>query len=363
MANTTNSSIGDSDYPLFFLTCERINAFVISLENILVAVCLFTHRTKFPKKEFWLQLLCLNIHDLFTGTLILLLSFLRSTLSDELCSILRLVITINELTFLCNILGICIYRLLFLIKSGRFRYGWTAKTTLIQITLSLVICTIYSGVPHILGWKANRNLVECSITELFGTNLQKYGLYMGVGFGLPLIGTDILYAILLFKLQKIFKRRQEYLEETDTDVSPASIYIWKKNVRSQRNAILNQTPKAHSAVKLIQNDSIRLEPFKDIPVGTRKHKTKRVLVYGGEGRDNQKRCIYLIGTILLLLNLSVTLPVGVHLIAIFETSVQLSKVLFQLMILIPMNNSLFNPWMYALQSQAFRQALKENFLC
>ena len=166
MANKTNSSVEYDqyiEYPQIFLTAERIDGLLILIENIIVAVCLFTQRTKFTKKEFWLQIVCLNIHDFFTGVLILLLSYLRSSLTNNACNILWLLITINEMTFLCNILGICIYRVLFLVKSGKFRFGWTVKTTFIQVILSVVICTIYSCVPLIFGWDENLELKECSI--------------------------------------------------------------------------------------------------------------------------------------------------------------------------------------------------------
>ena len=329
MANETNSSGEYVEYPLIFLWCERINAFLILTENLIVAICLFTHRTRFPKKEFWLQLVSLTSHDLFTGVLILLLSYLRSTLINaDTCTILWLFITINEMTFLCNILGICVYRLLFLIKSGRFRFGWTAKTTLTQVTLSLVICTIYSCIPLILGWTEKYELEECSIPQLFGDNLQKYGVYMGTGFGLLLVCTDVLYCVLLYNLHKILKRRQKYHDQTDINSAGAG--------------------------------AIRLLNVRDISHRNRQNRNKHLLVYGGEGRDNQKQGIYLIGAILLWINLSVGAPIGINFIASYETSVQLSKVLFQLMILIPMNNSFFNPWMYALQSRQFRIAMKEN---
>ena len=331
MENKTNSSVEYDqyiEYPQIFLTAERVDGFLILIENIIVAVCLFTQRTKFTKKEFWLQIVCLNIHDFFTGVLILLLSYLRSSLSNNACNILWLIITINEMTFLCNILGICIYRVLFLVKSGRFRFGWTVKTTLIQVILSVVICTIYSCVPLIFGWKENHELEECSIPQLFGSNLQKYGIYMGSGFGLLLVCTDVLYSILLYKLHKILKRRRTYSDRTDT---------------SETSSV-----------------TIRLKTYKGIPASDNRHKRTTVLVYGGDGRDNQKQGSYLIGAILLWINLSIGAPVGVHFLAINVESIQLSKVLFQLMILIPMNNSFFNPWMYAMQSQEFRRAVREN---
>ena len=331
MVNKTNSSLEYdqyTEYPQIFLTAERIDGLLILIENIIVAVCLFTQRTKFTKKEFWLQIVCLNIHDFFTGVLILITSYLRSSLTNNACTILWLLITVNEMTFSCHIFGICIYRVLFLVKSGKFRFGWTVKTTYIQVILSVVICTIYSCVPLTLSWKGNHELKECSIPELFGSNLQKYGIYMGSGFGLILVCTDVLYSILLYKLNKILKRRRTYCDRTDT--SEAS------------------------------SETIRLRRYKGIPASANRHERTTFLVYGGEGRDNQKQGIYLIGAILLWINLSIGAPVSVHFLAINVESIQLSKVFFQLMILIPMNNSFFNPWMYAMQSREFRRAVREN---
>ena len=340
MTNETNSSV---EYTQIFLRCERINAFLILIENIFVAVCLLTHRTNFRKKEFWLQLISLTNHDLFTGILILILSYLRSTLNYNFCTVLWLFITINEMTFLCNILGICIYRLLFLIKPKRFRFNWTTKATLLQFFLSFIICTLYASVPLILGWTEQREIEECSIPQLFGTNLQKYGLYMGFGFGLLLVCTDVLYSILLYKLQKILKKRQNMLDR-----------MGFKHIRS--TAIRPYTYRPGT----IRPSAIRLRTYKDISASNRRNVRTTFLVSSKEGRDNQKQCVYLIGAILLWINLSVGAPIVVHFIAINTTSVQLSKVLFQLMILIPMNNSFFNPWIYALQSREFRRAVKEN---
>ena len=216
MANQTNFSIlDDSGYPPIFLVCERISAFLILIENMIVAVCLFTHRTKFRKKEFWLQLVCLDIHDLFAGITMLVLSYLRFKLNDELlyCSILWLIISANEMALLCNILGICFYRLLFLIKSGRFRCGWTTKMTLVQIIVSLIISIIYSGVPYILNWPEKDQIAECSVPELFRSNRQTFGLYMGIGFFVPLLCTDMLYSTLLCKLRLILKKTTSKDEE------------------------------------------------------------------------------------------------------------------------------------------------------
>ena len=138
MTNQTNfSSQSDDDcYPPIFLTCERINALVILIENIIVAMCLITHRAKFRKKEYWLQLVCLNINDIVSGLLMLLISHLRYSLKNRIiyCSVLWSLISINEMTFLYNVLGVCLYRLLFLLHSGRCRFGWKTKTTILQVS-------------------------------------------------------------------------------------------------------------------------------------------------------------------------------------------------------------------------------------
>ena len=137
MTNHTNSSILDEDgYPPILITCERINGSVILLENIIVGLCLLTHRAKFRKKEYWLQLVCLNINDIFSGLLMLLISYLRYTLKNKptLCSILWSIMLINEMTFLYNVLGVCLYRLLFLRHSGQCRFGWKTKTTIVQVS-------------------------------------------------------------------------------------------------------------------------------------------------------------------------------------------------------------------------------------
>ena len=62
MTNQTNSSSLSFDiFSANFVICERINASAIMTENLVVAVCLFTHRQTFRKQEVWLHLVCLNI--------------------------------------------------------------------------------------------------------------------------------------------------------------------------------------------------------------------------------------------------------------------------------------------------------------
>ena len=116
----------------------------------------------------------------------------------------------------------------------------------------------------------------------------------------------------------------------------------------------------HSNTKPGYTETNRNKTSKEIPAGIKRHENNRFLVYSGERRNNQKQSIYLIGAILFLINLTFVIPIGIHFVAVYETSVQLSKVLFQLLILIPMTDSFFNPWIYALQSQEFRQALMDN---
>ena len=131
---------------LTFVIFERINAFAILMENIIVALCLMTHRKHFSKQEFWLFLFCLNINDIFVGLAMFLLSFISNDVFNNvnMCTILWVCVILCQLSFMYNVFGICLYRYLFISHTGRFRFAWKSTMTVIQLCVCFVIAIIYS---------------------------------------------------------------------------------------------------------------------------------------------------------------------------------------------------------------------------
>ena len=446
------------------MICDRINGSVILAENIFVAVCLFTHRTTFGKHEFWLHLVCLNIIDLGVGLVTILLSCLRYSSASNLthCSILWIIITILELTFVYNVLGICFYRLLFLVKSGKYRCGWKVRMTVLNCVVNFVIACAYSVVPYIIWVEKEQQIMECSTTQLFKSKRRTFSLYIGIGFFVPLLCTNVLYSILLFKLRLNLKRGHRYsIEtinehdkfqickinsfETDRRISKnSSITKMPSEILLRKDSSQTQSPKKHRtpAVEVktcltLSNDTMApdgktnkflvenmndfnasetssLQEVTNIPdpesgrrgdsnsttqfgirysnirsdinitiqsngkldsrksetnerkqehlhaFPTRNHTKNHFLVYGGERKDNQKQCMYLIGVIVCLINVTFFIPGPIILADVLDQSFKLSNMAMQLLLLIPRLNALLNPLVYTFQSREFRQALVEN---
>ena len=99
-------------YPKYNLMI-RVNSLAIFAENLIVAICLLTHRNKFSKKEFWFHLLCLNINDLIVGITLFMLSFINSDIFSKSaggCVSLMVLVAIPQLALPYIALSICVYR-------------------------------------------------------------------------------------------------------------------------------------------------------------------------------------------------------------------------------------------------------------
>ena len=113
MENQTSLSSNFSLYYDNYSLIIRVNSVAIFAENLIVAICLLTHRNKFSKKEFWLHLLCLNINDLLVGITMLMVSFINSDIfskSVQGCVSLMILVTVPQLALPYIALSICIYR-------------------------------------------------------------------------------------------------------------------------------------------------------------------------------------------------------------------------------------------------------------
>ena len=113
MENQTEFNSNFSRYYHNYNIIMRVNSVAIFVENLLVVICLLTHRNKFSKKEFWLHLLCLSINDLFVGITLFMLSFKDSVIFSKSvggCVSLMVLVAIPQLALPYIALSICIYR-------------------------------------------------------------------------------------------------------------------------------------------------------------------------------------------------------------------------------------------------------------
>lgn len=183
--NTELSSSTDSysDYSLPLIIFVRLNAAAILVENFIVALCLCTHRRRYYRKEFWLQLVCLNVSDIFCGVVMMLLSFINYDTINKTnwgCIGILLSILVSQLASMYNVLVICVYRFVFLICSLRFRFQCKTKITILQIIFVYLFCLTYSVVPFALWANRNQTINACNPENLFNNKEeQSIGFFAG----------------------------------------------------------------------------------------------------------------------------------------------------------------------------------------
>ena len=214
MANETNDTVTLTS-SLTFVVSERVNAFAILIENFIAALCLFTHRKHFSKQEFWLFLVSLNINDIFVGLTMIMLSFINNEVFNNLsaCTVLWVCVIASQLSFMYNVLGICVYRFLFILHAGRHRFAWKSNMTGIQLFTCFVIAIVYSSGAFILA-KPGDTLAGCAIDDLLGKNIKVVGIYLSIGLLAPLICTDALYLILFCKIRGVSKRQSSQYSDS-----------------------------------------------------------------------------------------------------------------------------------------------------
>ena len=419
--NDSGLTIGNSE-----ITAIRVDSQLIFIENCIVAICLYTHRNKFSKKEFWLQLVGLTFNDLFASVALFILSFINYDIFSKNiygCFFLIVLILVSQMGLLFTVLSVCVYRFMFLVCSDRYRFGWTTKMTVIQIVGVYSFCTMYQ-VTALALW-GNLNLDKCTAVTVFGDGKQKAFVFIGAGLILPLIFVNVLYCVTFHLLRRHMSKRA-YFEQ----VTAYSRNLGAHDLKKSENEKMDIEEDCVDEIQITHNygnpcsdlshESFPLEQFNEDskPAGTnilksqlhhkdsfekkRSHfNTKLVNIPENEhmagytvaaednryinqnlrgcsvnwlgtaakrsnqpaqspANDLQKQSLCLIGLILLLIDLT-TLPTVVYLITekAFppESLPRTVKVFFCVLVL---NNSLLNPWVYAIQCQDFRSALINN---
>ena len=192
----------------------RIDALLIFVENGFVALCLYKERRKFVKREFWLQLISLIINDLFVSVSLFLWSFIYHDIFDKSfvgCAVLTVCVTVSQMALLLNVLSICIYRLMFLVCTDRYRFGWKGKTTVKQVFLIYIFSFFYMILPIFIWGNYEKRMEYCSPENLFGTGQHTAFIFIGTGLLAPLTVLNVLYGVTFHLLRRQLGKRNSFV--------------------------------------------------------------------------------------------------------------------------------------------------------
>ena len=170
-----------------------------------------------------------------------LLSFINYDAFDNVsvCIVLWICVIVSQLSFLYNILGICIYRFLFILHTGKHRFGWKSNTTVVQLAICFIITIVYGSGTFFISERNGDNLSRCGKDELLGKNLKVVGIYLSTGLFAPLVCTDVLYMILFCKIRGISNRRKLCSQRSNS----------RKKKKRKRNSPASAFPKCARAQK------------------------------------------------------------------------------------------------------------------
>ena len=453
MANETNHSwfmmnesshrqANGSGYPLVFMTFTRVNSLVIFIENVIVSVCLFVHKNKFSKREFWLHLVSLNMSDVCVGIACFWGSFINyDTFRNNIigCALLFVILVVSQLTLLYNVLSICIYRWLFLVSSDRLRFSWKPKMTIIQIVGVYLFSTVYAIMPLLFWGRKDQQINTCSQESMFGSETRKLSVFLGIGFLFPLVILNVLYCVTFYIIRRqcakkyspvtkiCFESGHVLADQKRCHRQPETVYKSQRNMSAACNKPLSHTkalPVSCQAKlttghvsgiycnvesKLNKHGenmvNLELDHIQHVKCDGAEDKgaSKKEIYYTGRRmrrscsdqstscsdqsgrrfdqsrirlgqsrsrfdqsrsrlRDSQKQSLVLIGVILLLIDITILPSIVVLVASIIIPSWTVPVIVMYIVGVIAMNNSLINPWVYALQSKEFKEALKNDIL-
>ena len=243
MSNNTeliSSTDSYSDIPLPLVIFVRINAAVILVENLIVALCLYTHRRRNYREEFWLQLVCLNVSDMFCGVAMILFSLINYDTINKTswgCIGLWLSVLISQLASMYNLLVICVYRFVSMICSLRFRFGCKTKMAILQLIFVYLFCTTYCIIPVAMWANKNRTINDCTSEDMFSNKKEQSMVFFAGGYFVPLIFLNVLYFVTFCKLRRNWERGNQYAWNFNVPKTKTTGVISNCKVRTERSNI------------------------------------------------------------------------------------------------------------------------------
>ena len=358
--------------------------------------------------------MCLTLNDILCGVAMMLSTFIqcgtfRTNLTN--CAFLLVVVIISQLSMLYNLLSICIYRFVFTVCIDRLRIGWKTKMSVIQIVVILTFCCLYCCIPFIIWAKEDLDISGCNLLSLFGENSRNVYAYFGCGLLLPLAVLNIFYCVTSSVVRRNIVNKNKIpvhkrCERCKTVLTTRTSYSFKTGDRRDEieiQEILDSNSDKRVCIKCItassdQSISKRVVSLNHLRPNLRgcesksgrqvEHVVESMLnenitclkTHGRDAldkskdtaikesginrranKDIQRQCLILIGVILMGINITTWPAVIISVIEAVMPSWIFPRFVTQGTMWLIFNNSLFNPWIYTVQSAEFRDALKEMF--
>ena len=212
MKNNTDLIPAHFYRPEFVTEGIRTYSVIILLENLIVSACLYTHKGRFYKRDFWLLLVCVNISDILMGIASFVWSFIESDIFSKniyACSFMVVTILSSWISLMYNIMCACVHRIILKFGGDKMRFGWRTKMTLYQVTGVFIFSVLYMMVPFVLWLPTEQQMTSCEPEQLFGQNLEKAYVFIGIGALTPLLPANISYGCLTYLKQTNAKQMSQ----------------------------------------------------------------------------------------------------------------------------------------------------------
>ena len=209
--------LADFELPEIVTNGIRTYSVIILLENLIVARCLYTHKERFYKREFWLLIICVNIRDILMGIAMFLWSFTKSDIFSKNiygCALMKVIVLSSLVSLMYNIMCACVHRIILKFGWDKMRFGWRNKMTLYQVTGVYLFSVSYMIIPFALWSQTDQQLTSCQPEQVFGQNQEKAFVFVGIGALTPLLTSNIMYGCLICLKQNNAKKMAQLVRMT-----------------------------------------------------------------------------------------------------------------------------------------------------
>ena len=328
LINSTYDASHDEISPVLIAVILATCLWIIVCNGAIVC-CFITNRRLLSGCPFNVHVLSLAGTDLLVGictiTAVVIVVW-RKNVSFPLCYIQFCLIFTSQLVGILHILGICVHRLLVVIKIQSLRNGNIAKLIACQIIFawifSIFICLIF---PYLscMGCQSRFTNVDCTVMNLFQERAKYIGSVWGLCFLVALLLTDIIYAFLCVRLLQIQNMILPTVHNSSTTQPPIG-----SNVNSQ---LTNFAP----------------------PLSQRSQTSSRAI---------QKKAFWTIGIVICALNLFLgPYVVGIIVESQAETGVIiLTKEIRFLITYFIIMNSAVNPVIYVVRTKPLKETIRQS---